>query len=163
VRLLGLAYGAARREDGVGRSHCRGLFDVVVELWDPSHADFNDTGRTGGEQTVVRNSQEALPSLLLTFSKVSWRLLEMFRSSGSEPLQTELCENPILSRRVITPTFRGACLSSTSHMPIGIAFNLTLKSYPTRCGCLPNRSRVLAKPQLKRMNKAEGREWLPGG
>jgi len=115
----------------------------------------------GGEQTVVRNSQEAWPSLLLTFSKVSWRLLEMFRSSGSEPLQTELCENPILSRRVITPTFRGACLSSTSHMPIGIAFNLTLKSYPTRC--LPNRSRVLAKPQLKRMNKAEGREWLPGG
>ena len=39
VRLLGLAYGAARREDGVGRSHCRWLFDVVVELRDPSHAD----------------------------------------------------------------------------------------------------------------------------
>jgi hypothetical protein len=36
---------------------------------------INDTGRTGGEQTVVRNSQEAWPSLLLTFSKVSWRLL----------------------------------------------------------------------------------------
>jgi hypothetical protein len=89
----------------------------------------------------------------------------LFASSGSQPLQTELCENPILSRRVITPTFRGACnLSSTSHMPIGIAFNLTLKSYPTRCGCLPNRSRVLAEPQLKRMNQAEGREfWLPGG
>lgn len=88
----------------------------------------------------------------------------LFASSGSQPLQTELCENPnFITQGYHADAFRGACLSSTSHMPIGIAFNLTLKSYPTRCGCLPNRSRVLAKPQLKRMNKAEGREWLPGG
>ena len=89
----------------------------------------------------------------------------LFASSGSQPLQTELCENPnFITQGYHADAFRGrVSVIHIAHAHWHCILNLTLKSYPTRCGCLPNRSRVLAKPQLKRMNKAEGRdrEWLP--
>jgi hypothetical protein len=55
---------------------------------------INDTGRQLAGRAGVNSCAKftgSRPSLLLTFSKVSWRLLEMFPSSGSQPLQTELC------------------------------------------------------------------------
>jgi hypothetical protein len=66
----------------------------------------------------------------------------LFASSGSQPLQTELCENPnFITQGYHADAFRGACLSSVIH--IAHAHWHCIQSYPQ---ILPYALRLSSQP-----------------